>query len=311
MGQFFTELWEQILSFLKIFFLQNPIPHIIDVLVVAFLIYKLIQLVRETRAEQLVKGFVFLAIFYGVALILNLQLLIGLVTQIFQFGIIALLVVFQPELRRALEQVGRSQFRFFGLFSGTRKMAEEDQKRMLGAIEAVSEACLQLKRQKMGALIVFERKSRISDVIDTGTSIKAETTPELLLNLFFNKAPLHDGAVIIRDFKIFAAGCILPLSHEAGITSDLGTRHRAALGMSEDSDAIVVVVSEETGAVSIARNGILTRNFTAATLKATLQKLLIPEEEEGKIMPNIKSIILPSKRKSKNEQTETKKDNRK
>ena len=301
MGQFLNDMWGQIGIFFGMFFDKDVVSHIIDVAVVAFLIYKLIQLVRETRGEQLVKGFVFLAACYGGALLLNLQMFTRLVTQILQFGIIAMLVIFQPELRRALEQVGRSQFRFFGLFGSPKTLAEEERKNMTRVIDAVSEACVWLKRKKMGALIVFERRSKLADVIATGTLVMAEPTSELLVNLFFDKAPLHDGAVIIRDCKIFAASCILPLSQEEQLASDLGTRHRAAIGMSEDSDAIVVVVSEETGTVSVARDGMLTRNFTAVTLKSTLEALLLPEEEESKIMPNIKNIILPSKRKSKNE----------
>lgn len=300
MSRFLNELWGQIGTFFGMFFDKNVVSHIIDVAVVAFLIYKLIQLVRETRGEQLVKGFVLLAICYGAALILDLSLLTRLVTQIFQFGIIAMLVIFQPELRRALEQVGRSQFRFFGLFGAPKTIAQEDRQSIMQVIDAVSEACIQLKRQKMGALVVFEQRLKLADVIATGTLIAAEPTSQLLVNLFFNKAPLHDGAVIIRDCKILAAGCILPLSQDEQISSDLGTRHRAAIGMSEDSDAIVVVVSEETGTISVAKNGMLTRNFTAIALKSMLESIFLPEEEK-QIMPNIKKIILPSKRKRKNE----------
>jgi len=302
MSQFFASGWENILTFLKVFFDQNAISHIIDVLVVAFLIYKLIQLVRETRAESLVKGFILLAICYGVAWLLNLKMLITLVTSIFQFGIIALMIVFQPELRRALEQIGRSQFRFFGLINGNGTVAEAEYGRMMQAIDAAAEACVQLKRQKMGALIVFERRTHITDVIDTGTLVGATPTTELLVNLFFNKAPLHDGAVVMRDATVYAAGCILPLSQDTQIDSELGTRHRAALGMSEASDAVVVVVSEETGTISIARNGMLTRNFTAITLKATLETILLPAEEDTK--SNIKQWIQGSKRKKKDERKE-------
>ena len=230
----------------------------LDILVVTFIIYSAVKLVRETRAGQLVKGLLILVAVYLMAWYLDLTMLNELLNYFFQFTVVAFLVIFQPEIRRALEQVGRSGKNL--PFGGRDREEENSQTRR--AINAVADACMNLQRLRMGALIVFERETKLGEIIDTGTIVEAKPSAPIIGNIFFNKAPLHDGAMIIRDGVVYAAGCILPLTSNDSVSVDLGTRHRAALGMSENSDAVVVVVSEETGQVSIALNGILTRNYT-------------------------------------------------
>ena len=194
-----------------------------------------------------------------------------LIKNMMNFAVFALLIVFQPELRRMLEQMGRSRIATFG-HSLSASEAEQEQR---AAIESVCKACTSMSASKTGALIVFERQTMLGEVIATGTVIDGAVSPELLGNIFFNKAPLHDGALIIRYGRVKAAACILPLSQNE-INRELGTRHRAALGMSEVSDAVVVVVSEETGTISVARNGTLTRGYDAITLSTELEKALLP-----------------------------------
>lgn len=245
---------------------------LIDIVLVAFLTFKVIQLVRETRAEQLLKGLVILGLAYFIANLLQLRTFNFIMVNVFQIGLLALIVVFQPELRRALERVGRSKFTKIGVFGLNVDTEEEAYKKGLAAINEVCEAALALRRNKMGALIVFERETKLGDIIDTGTVINADISASLISNLFWNKALLHDGAMIIRNGRIYAAGCILPLSNNDIISRELGTRHRAALGMSENSDAVVLVVSEELGSFSIAENGHLSRNLSIDAVKNTLIK---------------------------------------
>ncbi|MGN0564796.1 MAG: diadenylate cyclase CdaA [Candidatus Heritagella sp.] len=249
----------------------------LDILVVTFIIYGAIKLIRETRAGQLVKGILILLAVYLTARYLDLIMLNELLNYFFQFTVVAFLVIFQPEIRRALEHVGRSgkNLPFVG------KDREEENSQMRRAIQAVSDACMNLQRLRMGALIVFERETKLGEIIDTGTIVEAKPSAPVIGNIFFNKAPLHDGAMIVRDGLVYAAGCILPLTSNDSISVDLGTRHRAALGMSENSDAVVVVVSEETGQISIALNGVLTRNYTRETLANELESLLIDDKNTG------------------------------
>ncbi|HIW14327.1 MAG TPA: diadenylate cyclase CdaA [Firmicutes bacterium] len=263
----------------------------LDILVVTFIIYSAVKLVRETRAGQLVKGLLILVIVYLMAWYLDLTMLNELLNYFFQFTVVAFLVIFQPEIRRALEQVGRSGKNLpFGMRD---REAENSQTRR--AINAVADACMNLQRLRMGALIVFERETKLGEIIDTGTIVEAKPSAPVIGNIFFNKAPLHDGAMIIRDGVVYAAGCILPLTSNDSVSVDLGTRHRAALGMSENSDAVVVVVSEETGQVSIALNGILTRNYTRETLVNELESLLL-EEKSGS---EKKTVRMPRRKKAK------------
>ncbi len=249
----------------------------LDVLSVSFIIYSGIKLVRESRAEQLVKGLLLVVVVFALSNYLELRMMKELLTMFFQFTMVALLIVFQPELRRALEQMGRNGVGKPFSLAAAQKDAEAELKNERRGIYAVADACMTLQKQKMGALVVFERKTKLKEIVDTGTVVNAEPTAAIIGNIFFNKAPLHDGAMVMREGMVYAAGCILPLTKNDSISIDLGTRHRAAIGMSENSDAVVVVVSEETGQISLAINGILTRNYTRETLINALEELLLPE----------------------------------
>lgn len=253
---------------------------LIDIVLVAFLIFKGFQLVRETRAEQLVKGIVFLILAYYLSLVLGLKTMTFILLNIMQFGVLALVVVFQPELRSALEHLGRSRLGRFNLFNFENTAEEELQDRE--AILAICEAAQTLQKNRIGALILFERQTKLGEIIKTGTIVNADISPELVVNVFYPKAPLHDGAMVVRMGRVFAAGCFLPLSQNQEISRELGTRHRAALGISENSDAMVVVVSEETGAISLALNGTLKRNLSVETLRIALEKGILPQKPEKK-----------------------------
>lgn len=247
----------------------------VDIICITLVVYGVFKLVRDTRAEQLLKGILILFAVYLAASIFSLSMFTSLLKNFFEYGVIILFIIFQPEVRKALEQIGRSKisnsFRF-----GSDKDEEEIIKKQHGAIKAVTDAAMIMQLSKTGALIVFENTTKLGEIIKTGTIIDAEPSVSILGNLFFNKAPLHDGAVIIRDGKVYAAGCILPLTKNDDVDINLGTRHRAAIGMSQESDAIVVVVSEETGNISVAYKGILTRDYTRDTLKEKLDSVLIP-----------------------------------
>ncbi len=268
MTDFFASVWDSIVKF---FLNYNWFTDTLDIVLVAFAIYSVIKLVRDSRAEQLLKGFCFLALAYGGAHILHLTTLKYLLKIVFDNALIVLVVIFQPEIRRALEQAGQSRLGQLNLFGINDVENEKYIARWQTAIAAVCGAVETLQRQKMGALMVFERTTKLGEIAKTGTMVNADPTEELIGNIFFNKAPLHDGAMILRDGKVLAAGCILPLSDNMRISRELGTRHRAGLGMSENSDAIVVIVSEETGTVSIAMGGTLKRNFSSEALRVALE----------------------------------------
>lgn len=250
----------------------------LDIIIMAFLIYKAISLVRQTRAEQLLKGIIILVVSYWISIWLNLNVLSYLLGIVFNFGVIALIILFQPELRRAMEQVGGSSLRKFTSFS-----PKKDESEIIWhpAINAICRAASEFQMDKTGALIVIERKTKLGEIANTGTIIDAIASEDLFKNIFFPKAALHDGAVIIRDGKVHAAGCILPLTQKADIFRSLGTRHRAAVGVSENSDALVVVVSEETGTISVADKGRLKRDLTPATLHLLLEDELININKEN------------------------------
>ncbi len=255
---------------------------VLDIMVVSFIIYNLIKIMRETRAEQLVKGIIVLLVAFFISNIFSLRMLNALFTSFFQFSVLAVLIVFQPELRSALEHIGRSKIaKYWNNLSGNRELEEEKTKQIKLGIKCVVEAANSFQKSKTGALIVFERQTKLGDIIDTGTIINAEPSVPIIGNIFYNKAPLHDGAMVVRDGMLYAAGCILPLTkNNNNVSVELGTRHRAALGISENSDAVIVVVSEETGTISIALNGIITRNYTRETLNAALEELLVPVTAE-------------------------------
>ncbi len=262
----------------------------LDILLVSFIIYSAIKLIRETRAGQLVKGIIILLIIWGISYLLRMYMTETILAYFFQYSLIVLLIVFQPEVRRALEQLGRSGIgKKDWLIGGS----DEALRRRKRAINAVVEAAAQMSKQKTGALMVFERETKLGDIIDTGTVIDALPSPPIICNIFFNKAPLHDGAMILRDGMVYAAGCILPLTKSDNVSLELGTRHRAAIGMSENSDAVVVVVSEETGQISVVVNGVITRNYTRETLRSALEQYLLAdggeqgEKKQGRI-PSIR-----------------------
>lgn len=271
-ADFFTTLWNQII----VVFSTINIVDVLDIIAVAFIIYKGIQLVRETRAQQLLKGIVILLIIFLLAQWLDMVSLSWLLTKLFDYAIIAVVVIFQPEIRRALERMGRSNLSSFGL----NQTPDERRQRMQECIDAVCKASQSMQDQKVGALMVFERGTPLGDIVNTGTVVDAAPTQPLICNVFYPKSPLHDGAMILRAGRVHAAGCILPLTPNTDLSRELGTRHRAAIGMSENSDAVVVVVSEETGNISIAVNGVLTRGFNGVTLRAQLESYLLAEEGE-------------------------------
>ncbi len=259
------------MQFIKDLFTNIRIRDIIDILIVALAFYKLFMLIRETRAEQLTKGIFALFVFTKLSEWLELYTINWLLKQVMTVGTLAILIVFQPELRRALEYIGRS--RFF-----TKSFVEVKDESLSQMVDEIVEAVASLSRQKIGALIVIERKTGLSEVVETGTKIEGKVSSDLLINIFIPNTPLHDGAVIIKEDMIKAAGCFLPLTDNTSLSKDLGTRHRAALGISEKSDGLAIVVSEETGAISIAENGSLARYLDSKTLKQILMDMYKPKE---------------------------------
>jgi diadenylate cyclase len=226
---------------------------------------------RDRRSGKLAVGIILLIVLKLVSELFDMYVIQFLLQNIFQVGLIAIAVIFQPELRTALEKVGGQPLK------GLRRVGDSNAAPTEKMIENVSDAVFDLSQSKTGALIVFERLTRLGDLILTGTVIDADANELLIKNVFFNKAPLHDGALIIRDNRLYAAGCLLPLSSDMDIVKELGTRHRAAIGMSENSDAVVVVVSEETGIVSIAVEGVLYRGYNKASLAEALRHYLVSE----------------------------------
>ncbi len=269
--------FQSFLSVVKTF----EIKDVVDILCVTFIIYTLIKFIRDTKAEQLLKGAALLIFIYLVANIFHLTMLSALLKMFVEFGVLIILIIFQPEIRNGLEKLGRNKIsKTFG-FSTTDDEGELNmaKRKCINDVVAVSNS---FSSKKIGALIVFEQQTKLGDIIDTGTVIDAASSVSLLGNMFFNKAPLHDGAVIIRDGRVYAAGCILPLTRKnRDVDVNLGTRHRAAIGMSEDSDAVVVVVSEETGAISLVHKGRLQKMRDSEELREYLQKLMLPENSRN------------------------------
>lgn len=247
------------------------LKDIIDILVISYAIYKLIQLVKETRAAQLLKGFIGILVIYWVSSWLNLYTVTWVLNNILTVGMILIVVVFQPELRRMFEKLGRSS----SLFSLSK--IKNEQASYLA--EEITNAVGSLSRQKIGALIVIENRVGLSDIAETGTAINGEVSSGLLINIFIPNTPLHDGAVIIKKDKIAAAGCFLPLTGDNTLSKELGTRHRAAIGMGEKSDAFIIIVSEETGIISLVENGVLSRHMDTETLKESIYNLYIKMDD--------------------------------
>ncbi len=263
------------------------ITDIIDILLVGYLIYLLTKLIKDTTAEKLVKGVVWLVVIMQVAYVFQLNTIYFSLQTMMEMGLIAVIVLFQPELRKMLEQVGKSSF----------SSLLDREAQMTGtqvSIVQIVEACGAMSWSRTGALIVFERGDKLTAIASTGTPIESKVSSELVKNIFYPKAPLHDGAMIIRDGKILSAACVLPLSANQSLSRDLGTRHRAAVGMSENADAICVIVSEETGSISVAIGGMLKRHLAPEMLEKLLINELMPKTEE----PTKKSGFF-SKRKEK------------
>lgn len=282
--QAISEWFRNIISLLSTFKLAD----LIDIIIIAILIYGILKLVRDTRAEQLLKGIILILVFYALASIFSLTMVTSILKVFLDFSVIIIFIIFQPEIRKALEQLGRSKLtkNHFKIFQGG-LMSNSDRDDELKAISDVADSAVLFSHTKTGALFVFERETKLTDIASTGTILNCDTSTSIFGNLFFNKAPLHDGACIIRGGKIFAAGCILPLNSKEVGRRDIGTRHRAAIGMSEVSDAVVVVVSEETGQISTAINGTLTRDYDRERLVSLLEEYLLPTESEKTEIPTI------------------------
>lgn len=281
----FVALREQIMEvFNKVgnVFSAFGFSDLLDILFVAVLIFGAIRIIRETRAVQLLKGIFSLVLIYAVVSVFKMESSTYIMKTLFSNGLVIVIVLFTPEIRHALEQIGKANVKKLGIFNIMNTELQIQNQRREKLIDATCRACAQMKDQKIGALIVFEKEVLLGDIIATGTIVDAEPSSEIIGNVFFPKSPLHDGAMVARDGKVYAAGCILPLTKNNAISSALGTRHRAALGVSEQSDAIVIVVSEETGVISVAIGGKLRRNLSAGDLRDILTDnfLAINETEE-------------------------------
>ena len=285
----FAEVSGWILRYL----LSIEISDILDIALMAFILYKIFTLVQSTKAASLVKGLMIFLAALVVSSALHLNGINYIMRSMANLGLLALIVLFQPEIRRGLEQVGSR--RFTALF-----IHEET----VGAVEqAISQtvlACTEMSQTRTGALIVFEREMQLDDMVRSGTVLDAAVSGELLKNIFFVKAPMHDGAVIVRHGRVLGAGCMLPLSKNVNLSRDLGMRHRAGIGMSENSDAVVVIVSEETGSISVAIGGMLKRHLKPETLENLLRNELLPREEDNADKPkfnllNLLNLLKPRK----------------
>ena len=250
---------------------------VVDVAIMALVVYKLIGLIKSTRAGNLIKGVVIflVALWLSSPTAFNLRGVNYILGHLLEWGVLALVVLFQPEIRQLLETLGARNIKLLKILSPEQKITEMEQ-----AIDQTVVACTEMAKSRTGVLIVFERKNRLDDLVRSGTTLDAAVSGELLKNIFFVKAPMHDGAVIIRDGRILGAGCMLPLSKNINLSRDLGMRHRAGIGMSETSDAVVVIVSEETGSMSVALGGMLKRHLKPETLEQLLRNELMPQPEE-------------------------------
>lgn len=267
------------------------INDVIDIAILSFLIFHGIKLIRETRAQQLVKGILVLIAAYLLAIFFNLQTMRFFLKTCFEWGILAIIIVFQPELRRILEKVGRTKLTELNFFAANE--VENAADKWKNCIDAICDAAQNLSSACTGALIICERKTKLGEQIDTGTILNCNPSSAIFGNIFFPNTPLHDGAVIIRDGIILAAGCFLPKPQkEELIAKQLGSRHRAAIGMSEISDAIVIVVSEETGTISVAENGELTRGFTKDSLKKLLSMRFLPDKDSNSGKDNFAGRVI-------------------
>ena len=288
-----SAFWGAVSGFFKQLILAFADIHpsdILDIIIVAVIIYKAIGFFKETRAKVLIKGLLLLFGFWVIAQWLNLISIRWLLMKFFDYAIVAVAIIFQPELRHALERMGHSRLSKFGtgIDSEVARVEAEN-------IDKVCKACASMSEQKIGALIAFERSTPLGEIIATGTMLDAEISEELVSNVFYPKSPLHDGGMIIRSQRVAAAGCILPLTANNELSKALGTRHRAAVGLSESSDAVVVVVSEETGTVSVCINGVITRNYNQINLREKLYTELIKVQEKKENIFQKALVLIESK----------------
>ena len=253
---------------------------VVDVAIMAFVVYKLLGLMKATRAGNLVKGvgIFLLALWLSSSSVFNLRGVNYILGHVLEWGVLALVILFQPEIRQLLETVGARNIKLLKFLTPEHKITEVEQ-----AIEQTVVACTEMSRSRTGVLIVFERRHRLEDIVRSGTMLDAAVSCELLKNIFFVKAPMHDGAVIVRDGRILGAGCMLPLSKNGNLSRDLGMRHRAGIGMSENSDAVVAIVSEENGSISVAVDGMLKRHLKPETLGQLLRNELMPQPETEEV----------------------------
>lgn len=251
------------------------INDVLDILITAFIIYKILGFIKQTRAQQLVKGLLIIVIAYFASDFLDLSTINWLLKGLFTFGLFAVVVIFQPELRRGLEYMGRSKF-------AVGPISQLDSEKAKYIVDEISSAAGEFSQSRTGALIVFEREIPLEDIAETGTQLNAEISAQLLGNLFYEGAPLHDGAVIVRGDMIYAAGCVLPLTENKNLNKSLGTRHRAGIGISEHSDAIVLIVSEETGIISVAEDGRLRRFLDEKDVEKLLLGMYLTDQEDEK-----------------------------
>lgn len=287
---------DTIIGYFKDFFSMLPtiqIMDVIDILLVAFAIYAVIVMIQTTGAARIAKSIIIILLLTLVTDVLNMHLMNFILDKILEVGMIALVVMFQPELRRMLEKLGGRSVREVLKM----KSEERDIERVIAQTVA---ACEIMSKERTGVLIVFERDDSLIDYQKSGTTVDAQVSSELLRNIFFTKASLHDGAVLIRKDRLAAAGCVLPLTQNRNISSDLGTRHRAGIGMSEVTDAVVVIVSEETGTISVALGGMLKRHLAPQTLERLLRNELVPATEEQSKNP-LKRVKTFFKKKEKDE----------
>ena len=257
------------------------ISDVVDIAIMAFLIYKVIMLMRRTNSGAVAKGVLLLLFALGVSTFFHLNTVSYLLQQLMVWCVVALVVIFQPEIRRFLEQMGRTSL-------GKVFTPEEARNELDSAITQTVDAYMSLSKSKTGALMVFERKNMLDDAIKTGTALDCTVNAELLKNIFWNKAPLHDGAVIVRAGRIVGAGCMLPMSGNVNLSRELGMRHRAGIGASEHTDAVVAIVSEETGSISVAVGGMLKRHLAPETLERLLRNELLPERENDEAASKFK-----------------------
>ncbi len=269
----------RMLSRLSNFILSMQVWDVLDILIIAYLIYRLLLLVRKTNTSRILKGVAVVILALWLSSVGKLRALNYVLGHIVEWGVVAILILFQQEIRHLLEQVGSGskKFNFLSFFS----KPPVDREILETAIAQTVAACADMSRDRTGALIVFERNNQLDEYLRSGTRIDAEVSSELLKNIFFINAPMHDGAMLIRQGRVLGAGCMLPLSHNVNLSKELGMRHRAGIGMSESSDAVVVLVSEETGSISVAVGGMLKRHLSAETLELLLRNEMLPKDDSG------------------------------